>query len=158
VDRFKERSFLEADVVRKWNDAAFGYPGHGFDEFGETAAVRSKTRRKARAPVLLALREEAALAVKAVLAWDVVKAHHAVAGPELGHTGPGGDNRAGKLVTEDLRRLDVALEDFLDVSAADAARCDFDEHLVRTDFGDGDFFDANHALVSVDAGAHGFGN
>ena len=71
-------------------------------------------------------------------------------------TGADGDDGAGEFVAEDLGRLDVALEDFFDVGAADAAGGDFDEDFARADFGDGDFFDEDDSLFAEDAGAHRF--
>jgi hypothetical protein len=40
-------------------------------------------------------------------------------------------------MAEDLGRLDVTLEDFLNVGAADAAGGNFDEYFAGADFGDG---------------------
>src|SRR5215470_11271460 len=158
VDGFEEGGFLEADVVGQRDDPALGNPGHGFDILGKAATVRTEARRKAGGLVLPALREKPAFAIKAVLAWDVMKTHHPIAGLELGDARTGGDDRAGKLMTQDLRRLDVALEDFLDVRAADPAGCDFDQHFVAGDVRNGNFFDADDTLVTIDAGAHGPGD
>ena len=65
---------------------------------------------------------------------------------------------AGEFVAEDLRRLDVTLEDFFNVGAADPASGDFDEDFVDADFRDGDFFDTDDSLFAIDAGAHRFRN
>jgi hypothetical protein len=54
------------------------------------------------------------------------------------------------------RRLNVTLEDFLNVGAADATGGDFDEHFAGGEFGDGYLFDAHDSLFAVDARAHGF--
>jgi hypothetical protein len=105
--------------------------------------------------VLFALREETAFAVKALLAGDVVKAHHAVAGLKLANARARDDHGSGELVAEDLRWFDVTLEDFFDVGAADATGGDFDEDFVGPDVGNRDFFNANEAFVAIDAGAHG---
>jgi hypothetical protein len=85
-----------------------------------------------------------------------MKTHHAIAWHPLGYSAADRDDRAGKFVAEDLRRLDVTLEDFLDVRAADAASGDLDQHFAIADFRDGDFLDADLAFVAIDTGAHGF--
>ena len=123
------------------DDAALGDPGHGFDVFTEAAAVGSEAGGEAGGLVLLALGEEAIFAVEAGATRRVVEAHHAIAGLEFCDARADGDDGAGQFVAEDLGRLDVALEDFLDVGAADAAGGDFDENFAGADFGDGDFFD-----------------
>src|SRR5206468_6219964 len=119
-------------------------PGHGFNVLGEAASIGSKACGQARGLVLLALREKAALAIKTLFAGYVMKAHHAVAGSEFCETRPGCNDGASQFVTEDLRRVHVTSEDFLNIGAADAAGSDFDQDFVGTDFGDGDFFDANN--------------
>ena len=87
-----------------------------------------------------------------------MEAHDAIAGLPFGDAGADGDDCAGEFVTENLRRLDVALEDFFDIRAANAAGRDFDQDFVVADFGDGDFFDADDSLFAKDTGAHGFGD
>ena len=87
-----------------------------------------------------------------------METHHAIAGLEFRHTRADGDDGAGKFVAEDLRRLDISLENFLDVRAADAAGGDFDEKFAFTHFGDGDLFNEDNSLLAVNAGAHGFGD
>ena len=158
VDRLDKRSFLEADVFRECDDAAVRDPRHGFDVFREAATVRSEARGEAGGLVLLALGEEAALAIKTFSAGNVVETHDAVAELPLRDAAANGNNGAGKFVTEDLRRRDVAVEDFFYVGATDAASGDFDEDFAIADFGYGNFLDAHDALFAVDAGAHGFGN
>ena len=157
VDGLDEGGFLEGDVVGQRDDAAFGDPGHGFDIFGETTAVGSEAAGEAGGFVLLALREEAAFAIETCAARDVVETHHTVAAFPFGHAGADGDHRAGEFMAEDLRRLDVAVIDFLDVGAADAAGGDFDEDFAVGNVGNGDFFDAVDGFVAENAGAHGFG-
>src|ERR1051326_2396461 len=119
------------------------------------ASVGSKTRCEAGCLVLLALRKQAAFAVKAFFAWNMMKTHHAVAGFEFCDTRTGSDDGPGEFVTENLRRLNVTLKDFLDVGAANAAGGNFDEHFVGTDFGDRNFFYLDHTFVAVDSRAHG---
>ncbi len=87
-----------------------------------------------------------------------MKAHHAVARPELCDVAAGRNYRAGEFVAENLRRFNVALENFLDVRAADSTSGNFDEDFVVADFRDGDFFDADNSLFTVDTRAHSFGN
>src|SRR6267154_616915 len=158
VDGLDEGGFFEGDIVRERDDAALGNPGHSFDVFAETAAVGREAAGEPRGLVLLALRIEALFAVEAGAAGRVVETHHAITGLPFGDAGADRDYRAGEFVAEDLRRLDVTLEDFFNVGAADAASGDFDEDFVDADFGDGDFFDADNSLFAVDAGAHGFGD
>ncbi len=158
VDGLDEGGFFEADVVGERDDAALGDPRHGFDVFAEAATVGREAGGEAGGFVLLALREEAIFAVEAGAAGRVMEAHHAIAGFEFCDAGADGDDGAGEFVAEDLGRFDVALEDFLDVGAADAAGGDFDEDFARADFGDGDFFDADDSLFAIDAGAHRFGD
>jgi len=55
-----------------------------------------------------------------------VEAHDAVAGLKFCYARSGGYDGAGKFVAEDLWRLYLALENFLDVGASDAASRDFD--------------------------------
>lgn len=59
-------------------------------------------------------------------------------------------------MAEDLGRRDEGVEDLFDVGAADTAGGNFDEHFAFSNFGDGNFFDANDAFFAVNAGAHGF--
>src|SRR5579859_440957 len=158
VDRLDEGGFFERDVVGKRDDAAFGDPRHGFHIFGEAAAIGREAGGEAGGLVLLALRERAALAVKTSAAGDVMKTHHAIAGFEFLHARADGDDGTGKFVAKDLRRLNVPLENFLNVRAANAARGDFDEELAFADFRDGDLFDADDSLFAVNAGTHGFGD
>lgn len=87
-----------------------------------------------------------------------MKTHHAVAGLELCDSATCSNNSACEFMAEDLRRLNITLEDFLDVRAADAAGGYFDEDFVVADFGNGHFFDADDSLFAIDAGAHGFGD
>jgi hypothetical protein len=61
-------------------------------------------------------------------------------------------------MTQDLRGIYVGLENFFDISAADAAGCDFDEDFAVADVGDGYFFHPHDALFAIDAGVHGFGD
>src|ERR1700687_2602362 len=156
VNRLDEGGFLEGDIVGKRDDAALGYPGHGFHVFAEATAVGCEAAGEAGGFVLLALREEAFLAVKAFAAGRVMEAHDAIAGLPFGDAGADRYHGAGEFVTADWRRLDVALEDFFDVGAANAAGGDFDEDFVIADLGNGNFLDAHDALFAVDAGAHRF--
>src|SRR6266403_1997154 len=158
VDGLDEGGFFEGDIVRQRDDSALGNPGHSFDVFAETAAVGREAAGEPRGLVLLALRIEALFAVEAGAAGRVVETHHAITGLPFGDAGTDGDYCAGEFVAEDLRRLDVTLEDFLDVGAADSASGDFDEDFVDADFGNGDVFDADDSLFAVDAGTHGFGD
>src|SRR5262249_57664919 len=98
-----EGGFLEADVVRQRDDPALRNPWHGFDVLGKAAAVRTEARREPGGLVLPALREKPALAIKAALAWDVMKTHHPIARLELGDARAGGDDRARQVVAQDLR-------------------------------------------------------
>ena len=158
VDWFDEGGLFKSDTVGQGDHAALGNPGHRFDVFSKAATVGRKASRETGGFVLLALGERAAFAVKAGATGNVMETHHAIAGLEFRHTRADGDDGAGKFVAEDLRRLDISLEDFLDVRAADAAGGDFDEKFAFTYFGHRDFFDANDFLFAVDTGAHGFGN
>src|SRR5215471_15596515 len=87
-----------------------------------------------------------------------MKTHDTVAELPFSDFGTDGDDRAGKLVAQNLRRLNVAVKDFLDVGPADATSSDFDESFALADFGDGNFFDADDAFFAVNAGTHGLGD
>jgi hypothetical protein len=104
------------------------------------------------------LGEEAAFAIKAFAARNVMKTHHAVAGHPPRNATAGCDYCAGYLMAKNLRRGDVGVINLLDVGAANTAGGDFDEHFAVGDFGDGDFFDANDSLFAVDTSAHGLGD
>lgn len=83
-----------------------------------------------------------------------MKAHHTVTRFELLDARADFHDGAGKLVTQNLGRRDVAVFDFLDVRAANSARCDTEQHLALADFGNGDGFDDDASFAAVDAGAH----
>src|SRR5262249_23065164 len=87
-----------------------------------------------------------------------METHHAVAGLEFGDAMADGNNCAGQFMAEDLWRLHVALVNFLNVGAANAAGCDFDKNFAFADFGNWDFFNTNNSLFAVNASAHGFGD
>src|SRR5262249_52387320 len=76
VDGLDEGGFFKADVIGKGHDTPFGNPRHGFDVLREAAAIGREAAGKAGGLVLLALGEEAVLAVEALTTRDVVKAHH----------------------------------------------------------------------------------
>src|SRR5262249_41148323 len=97
-------------------------------------------------------------AVITFLARNVVKAHHPVTRFKLRHAQARSGDRACELVAENLWRLDVTLENFLNVGATDAACGNFDEDFARANFRDRHFFDADYALFAIDTSAHGFGN
>src|SRR5256884_5904242 len=121
VDGLDEGGFFEADVLGNRHDAALGDPRHGFYIFAEAPAVESKAGGQASGLVLLALRKEATLAVQAFATWHVMKTHHAITLFPFADPTADGNHRAGQLVSEDLRRLDVAMGNLLDVRAADPA-------------------------------------
>src|SRR5260221_8033194 len=156
IDRLDEGGFVEADVVGQRDDAAFGHPRHRLDVLSKATTVGREAGSKTGGFVLLALGERAALAVKAGATGNVMEAHDAIAGLEFCHTRADGYDRAGEFVAEDLWRLDVTLENFLDVRAADAAGGHLDEKFAFTYFGYRDFFDADDSLFAIDAGAHRF--
>src|SRR5262249_47990464 len=140
------------------DDSAVGNPGHRFDVLREAAAIGSEAGSQAGGLVLLALREQPLFTEKAVTAGDVMEAHHAVTRTKLADASTDGDDRAGELVANNRWRLDVTLEDFLDVGTADATSGDLDEDFAVADFGDGDFLDTNDSLLAVDASLHRFRN
>jgi len=108
-----EGSFLERDFVGQTDDTSLGDPGHGFDVFGEAAAVGGEAGSEAGGLVLFALREETAFAIETFSARDVVKAHHAVAEFPFGDAAADGDDGACEFVAEDLGRGDIGVVDFL---------------------------------------------
>src|SRR5215831_2585126 len=120
VDGLDKGGFFKAHVVWKGHDATFGDPRHGFYVFSKAAAIGCEPRCEAGGFVLLALGERAAFAVEAGTARSVMKTHHAIAWFELGDARTDGNDGASQFVAEDLRRLDVALENFLYVRTADA--------------------------------------
>src|SRR5256885_9537631 len=156
IDRVDEGGFFEADIVGQGDHAALGDPGHRFDVFSKAATVGRETGRETGGLVLLALGERAAFAVKAGATGNVMETHHAIAGLEFRHARADCYDGAGKFVAEDLRRLYVALENFLDVRAADAAGGDFNEDFAFTYFGHRDFFDTDNSFFAVNTRAHGF--
>ena len=87
-----------------------------------------------------------------------MKAHDAVAGLPFVDAAAHGEDGTAELVAQDLRWLDVAVENFLDVRAADATGRNFDKHFAVRDLGDRNFFNADDAFFAEDAGAHGFGD
>jgi hypothetical protein len=107
---------------------------------------------------LHALGKEALLTIEASAAWRVVKTHDAIAGNPLGYATSNGDDGASKFVAQNLRRLNVTVENFLDVGATNAASGDFDEHFTVANFRDGNFFDADDTFVPEDTGAHDLRN
>src|SRR5256884_6265255 len=62
-----------------------------------------------------------------------MKTHHAFTLFPFADPTADGNHRAGQLVSEDLRRLDVAMENLLDVRAADPAGGNFDERFAIPD-------------------------
>ena len=72
--------------------------------------------------------------------------------------GPDGDDGAGQFVSQDLRRIYVGLENFLDVGAADAAGRDFNQDFAVANFRDGNLFDADATLFAIYASVHGLGH
>jgi hypothetical protein len=87
-----------------------------------------------------------------------MKAHDPIAGLPPNDLRAYRDDGSGQLVPKNLRRINVAMEDFLDVSATNAACGYLDQHFGLSDFGYRDFLNANNSLFAEDAGAHGFGN
>ena len=158
VDGLDEGGFFEGHVVRERDNATFGNPGHGFGVFGKTAAVGSEARGQTGGFVLLALREEAPLAIKTVAARNMMETHDAIAGLPFRDAATDRNDRASELVAKNLGRLNIAMEDFLDIGSAYAARRDLDEDFAFGNFGNGNFLDADHALLAVDPGAHGLGD
>src|SRR5580692_10679113 len=156
VDGLDESGFFETDIVRERDNAAVGDPGHGFYILSEAAAVWREAGGQPGCFILLALGEEALLTIKAPPARNMVEAHDAVAGRPLVYATADGDDRAGKFVAQNLRRLDVTLKDFLDVRAANAAGGHFNEHFAFANFGDGDFLDADDSFFAENTGPHGF--
>jgi len=133
-------------------------PRHGFDVFGEAAAVGGEAGGEAGGLVLLALGEEAAFAVETFAAGNVVKTHHAVAQFPFADAAADGDDGAGEFMAEDLWRGDVGVVDFFDIGAADTAGGDLDKGFAVSDFRNRDIFDADDSFFAVDAGTHGFGD
>ncbi len=158
VNRLDERGFLEADIVGQRDNPALGHPGHSFYVFAETTAVGSEATRKTRRLVLFALGEETALAIEALAARDVMKAHHAVAQFPLRYSAAGCCDCSGYFMAQNLGRRNVGVVNLLDVGPTNATCGDFDEHFAVGHFGDGDFLDANDSLFAVDARAHGLGD
>src|SRR5690348_436161 len=155
VNWLDESRFLKSHIIGEGHDAAFGHPGHRLDIFSEPASVGCEAGSKSSRLVLLALREEALFAIEAPAAGRMVKTHDAIARRPLRDATSHGNNRAGKFMAENLRRLDVALKDFLDVRAAYPAGGYFDEHFPRAHFGNRHFLDSDQALFAEDSRAHG---
>src|SRR5260370_5419198 len=124
--------------------------------WGDPPAVGGDTAGEACRLVLLALREEATLAIETIAAGYVMETHHTVARDPLRYAAAHCYDRAGYFMAQNLRRRNVGVINLLDVGAADAASGDFDEHFAIAHFWDGDFLDANDSLSAVDTGAHRF--
>ena len=83
VHRFHEDGFLKSDFVRYSNTPRFEIRHHA-DVLREAAAVRLKPGSHADLFVLRTLRKQLTIAVKARVAWNVMKADHTVTnGPPL---------------------------------------------------------------------------
>src|SRR5580700_4913756 len=102
VDGLDESAFFETDVIRKRDHAAVGDPGHGFYILREAAAVWCEAGGQPGRFILLALGKEALLTIKASPARNMVETHDAVAGRPLVYAATNGDDRAGKLVAQNL--------------------------------------------------------
>ena len=83
-----------------------------------------------------------------------MKTDDAVAGLELANAAAGFDDGAGELVAENLRRMDEAVLNFLDVRAADAAGSHAEKNLTLADLRNRYGFDHDAALAAINAGAH----
>ncbi len=83
-----------------------------------------------------------------------MKADDTIAGLELCNARAGLHDGTGQFVTQNLRRLDEAVVNLLDVGAANAARRHPKEHFSRADFRNRHVFDDHATLAAVDAGAH----
>ena len=86
----------------------------------------------------------------------MVKAHHAVAKLPFCHAAADGHYGASQFMSQDLRRRHISVKDLLGVGAANPTSSNFDEHFAVGDFGNGNFFDADDSLFTVDASTHGF--
>jgi hypothetical protein len=84
----------------------------------------------------------------------MVEADHAVARFELGDALTDFYYRSGKLVAENLRRLDKAVVNFFDVGAADAACGHSEEEFAFANFGNRHRLNGYTAFAAVDSGAH----
>src|SRR5205814_1781598 len=157
VDWLDEGGFFESDIAGQRDHAAFGNPRHRFDIFSKAATVGRKAGRETSGFVLLALGERAAFAVKAGTAGNVMEAHHAIAGVKFRHAGTDGNDGAGEFVAEDLRWLDVSLENFLDVGPADAAGGDSYKKFAFTYFGAGDSSKGKISFLAEAPSGMGFG-
>jgi hypothetical protein len=84
----------------------------------------------------------------------VVKADDAIAQLPALDTFADGDDRARRFVTENLRRRDEAVLDFLDVSATNAAGGDVNQNFARGNFGHGNGFDDDASRAAIHGRAH----
>ena len=84
-------------------------------------------------------------------------ADDAVADRPLGHTGADGGDDAGVLVAADRVGRAPALEDEVEVAAADAAVADFDEDLPLAHGGHREVFDVDDTGPPVDGRGHHLG-
>jgi hypothetical protein len=83
-----------------------------------------------------------------------MEADDAVARFELGDAAAHCDHRARQFVTENLRRCDESMMNFLDVRAADSARSNAEEQLSLADFRNRHGFDDYSSFATVHSRAH----
>jgi hypothetical protein len=104
---------------------------------------------------MLTLRKGAVATEMAGHARNVMMQSDAITHPEAAHARADPNNGSGCFVTKNPRRWHSAILNFFDVSRANPADRDFDEHLIRTDVRDRDNLDAQIIRPAINDGPHG---
>ena len=112
---------VERNTGRNALHTAFDNPVHNTDVLGKTAARGFETGRDSNVLVNVALRVQAAFAIKAIAARDVMECNDTIARSEFCHTRTGAHDNPGSLVTEDARRRQQVVLDLFEVGVADPA-------------------------------------
>src|ERR1700730_4378879 len=154
VHRLDKCGFLQDDVRRQHEHPALDDPRHCPNILSEPAAIGVKSGRKPHSLVSGALREKSVLAIKAPTTGKVMKARYAIAGFEFRDARAHSDHRAGKLVTQDLRRSEEAVMNLLDISSANAARPHAEHNLTFAYFRDRHALDLDAPLAAIHASPH----
>src|SRR5579871_2992962 len=154
VDWLDETRLIERDTWRNDLDAAFDDPVHRTDVLGKTATGRLISRRHADFLVHRTLRVEFSLAIEALLAGNMVKHDHAVAGCVTRDARADGGDHPRCFMPIDAGRCKQVVRDLLEVGVADAACFDTNQYLAWADLRDGNGFYLDSARAFIDRRLH----
>src|SRR5208283_1589636 len=148
---------LERYAVGNLLHATFHNPVHHPDILRKAAAGGLETGRDAHFLIDGALRVKLMLAIKTILARNVMEGHHAVPRAKLLDLGPHAGHHARRLMAENAWRHQQVVLDLLQVRMADAAGLHPNQDFAWPDFGRGNFLDLHQALSAVHGGMHSGG-